>query len=531
MASPLIVFHNGPIVTMTGAVADWVAVADGRIVGIGDGTAPKADRVDLDGAALLPGFHDAHVHPALGGMAMIRCDLHDLAGPEDYVAAVAAYAAAHPSLEWVLGGGWAMDAFPGGLAPAGALDAVVPDRPVFLRSREGHAAWANSVALRLAGVDAATPDPPDGRIERAADGSPSGTLQEGAMALVADAAPSPGVDDYVDAIAAAQRMLLGLGVTSWQDAAVTPSIHDAYLELDRRNRLIGTVRGALWWDRRHGIDQIESIVARSRRGSSRFGPRSVKLMVDGVCENGTASLHAPYEGTESTGIQFIERKVLMEAVPRIMAEGLQPHFHAIGDRAITDALDAVAAGAPADIAAVRPHIAHIQVVAPDDIRRFADLGVAANAQALWACYDACMVDLTIPRLGPERSERQYPFRSLLDSGARLVAGSDWSVSTANPFEQIAVAVTRRLHRSTDAFHPEEAVPVDAMLRAFTSGSAWINHDEQRSGTIEAGKAADLIVIDRDPRVAPPDELAAIEVLATYVGGVLVEPGGSLAPSS
>ncbi len=512
------IFANGTVLPMGGPPVDWVAVESGVIAATGVGPPPSGTMIDLEGGALLPGFHDAHVHPPLGGLAMIRCDLHDFSTPSEYLERVGTYAAANPDVEWILGGGWAMDAFPDGTATAEALDGVVGDRPVFLHSREGHAAWANSRALERAGIGPATPDPPDGRIERRTDGSPSGTLQEGAAALVERVAPAATVADYVRAIEAAQRMLLSLGITSWQDAWVTKEIQHAYRKLDEDGRLMATVRGALWWDRERGVEQLGEVIERSRNGSPRFSPRSVKLMVDGVCENGTAALRLPYEGSGGTGIQFIDREVLLDAVPQIMAAGLQPHFHAIGDRAIGDALDAVAAGAASDIAAVRPHIAHIQVVHPDDVPRFAALGVAANAQAFWACHDDCMLDLTIPRLGEVRTAMQYPFRSLIDSGARLVAGSDWSVSTANPFEQIRVAVTRAQQPDQEPFLAHEAVTVAEMLQAFTAGSAWVNHDESRSGTLEPGKAADLVVVDRNPLTTPPDELAEIQVKATYIAG-------------
>jgi predicted amidohydrolase YtcJ len=517
------VLVNGTILTMDRSqpIAEWVAIEGSQIAAVGSGAPPTVETVDLDGAVVLPGFHDAHVHPPIGGMAMIQCNLHPLGTPSEYVAAVATYARAHPDEPWVLGGGWAMDDFPAGKAPAALLDAVVPDRPVLLRSSEGHASWANTKALEIAGITAATPDPPDGRIERHGDGSPFGTLQEGAAELVERCAPAATVEDYVRAISSAQSMLLSLGVTSWQDAWVTPPVQAAYLQLDRAGLLDGSVQGALWWDRERNLDQIDELIDRSKDGSSRFRPTSVKLMVDGVCENGTAAMRLPYESGDSRGIQFIPRDVLLAAVPRLMAAGLQPHFHAIGDRAIGDALDAVAAGDPADVARVRPHIAHIQVIDPADVPRFAALGVAGNAQAFWACHDSCMTELTMPRLGERRTAMQYPFRSLLDAGARLAAGSDWSVSSANPFEQIRVAVMRSQPGQDKPFLPSEAITVGEMLAAFTVGSAWVNHAESYSGSIQPGKAADLIVADRNPLTIPPAELHLIEVQATYVAGLRV----------
>lgn len=512
-------FVNGPIITMDGP-AEWVSVEDGLIAAVGVGDPPAGERFDLDGRTLLPGMGDAHVHPALGGWGMIRCDLSGADDVDHYLATIAAYAAAHPDDEWVLGRGWAMDSFPAGRAPAELLDRIVPDRPVWMEGREGHSAWVNSRALELAGIDATTPDPVDGRIERHPDGRPMGTLQEGAAGLVERIMPETTVDDHARAIRAAQAYLHSFGITFWQDAWVEPDVHAAYLQIDRAGDLQADVVGALWWDRSRGIEQIDDIVERAAQRSPRFRPSAVKLMVDGVCENGTASMLEPYAGGDDAGIQFIPREVLLEAVPALIARGFQPHFHAIGDRAIRDALDSVAeARHRLGEVTTRPHIAHIQVVDPADVARFAELGVVANAQAYWACHDDCMVDLTIPRLGATRAAHQYPFRALLDAGATLACGSDWSVSTPDPFAQMAVATTRRLAADRDPFQPDQAITRLEALRGFTLGTAFVNHDEERAGSISAGKRADLVVVDADPLEV--DDLATVRVEATFVAGVEV----------
>ncbi len=514
------VLTNGPILTLEPSLpmADWLVVDGGRIAGVGRGDPPGAAATyDLAGRCLMPGFQDAHVHPPIGGLAMNRCDIHEV-DPAHYLDTIAAYAASHPDEEWILGGGWAMHDFPGGMALASVLDSVVPDRPVLLHGSEGHGAWANTCALQLAGIDAGTLDPPDGRIERFDDGSPNGTLQEGAVALVERVVPPTTAAELQNGILTAQRYLTSLGITGWQDAWVTPEVQEAYLAADRAGELQGTVVGALWWDRERGVEQIDDLVERSHNGSAQFSPRSVKFMVDGVCENGTAAMLTPYEGATDRGIQFIDRAILLEAVPRIMAAGLQPHFHAIGDRAVRDALDSVEAGDPADAAAVRPHIAHIQVIDRRDVPRFGAVGVAANAQALWACNDRCMLDLTAPRLGA-RAALQYPFRSLIDTGARLVCGSDWSVSTANPFAQMAVATTRREHADAEPFVPEQAITREEALRGFTVGSAWINHREAESGSLGAGKVADMVVASENPLAA--GDLGTVTVAATFIAGVAI----------
>jgi predicted amidohydrolase YtcJ len=495
------VFTNGPILTLDPSlpVADWLVVDGGRIggVGLGDPPATAAD-YDLAGRCLMPGFQDAHVHPPIGGVAMNRCDLHEV-DPADYLDTIAAYAASHPDEDWILGGGWSMQDFPGGMALASVLDSVVPDRPVLLHGSEGHGAWANTRALQLAGI-------------------PNGTLQEGSVALLERVIPPTTVAELQAGIVSGQSYLTALGVTTWQDAWVTPEVQEAYLAADRAGELRGTVIGALWWERDRGVEQIAEIIERSNHGSERFLPRAVKFMVDGVCENGTAAMLDPYEGSADRGIQFIGRDILLEAVPRIMAAGLQPHFHAIGDRATRDALDSVEAGDPADAAAVRPHIAHIQVIDPRDVPRFGQLGVAANAQAFWACYDGCMSELTAPRLG-ERTARQYPFRALIDGGAPFACGSDWSVSTADPFAQMAVATTRREHPASEPFVSEQAITREEALRGFTMGSAWVNHREAESGSLVAGKVADMVVASENPLEAK--DLALVAAEATFIGGVAI----------
>jgi predicted amidohydrolase YtcJ len=287
----------------------------------------------------------------------------------------------------------------------------------------------------------------------------------------------------------------------------------------------------MWWDRERGDEQIDELIERSRTGSfGRFRANSVKLMQDGVLETFTGAMVDPYlkaDGSPSAnrGISFIDPERLPGWVTTLDAAGLQPHFHAIGDRAVRECLDAVAAARAANgHTDTRPHIAHIQVIHPDDIARFATLDVVANAQPYWACHEGQMDDLTIPFLGPERATWQYPFRSLLTAGARLAMGSDWSVSTPNPLLEIEVAVTRVSDDSRgrrEPFLPEQALTLEEAIRAFTLGSAYVNHLDADTGAIEVGKLADLTVIDRDlfaPDVGP---IGDGRVLGTFVGGAAV----------
>jgi predicted amidohydrolase YtcJ len=537
-----LVFTGGPVFTAdtVRSRATGVAVTGGRIVAVGGDDVreligPRTEVVDLTGRMLLPGFQDAHVHTVWGGLDILRCDLSGLSTASEYLERLGEYAQQHSGDEWVLGGGWQMSAFPGGTPTAEALDRVVPDRPAFLPNRDGHGAWVNSAALRLAGIDRDTPDPADGRIERDAEGHPSGTLHEGAMGLVNRHLPPESIDRLTEALLIGQQYLHSLGVTGWQDAIVG-SYGDAgdpgpaYLQAAAQGALTGRVVGAIWWDRTAGLEQIPSLLERRERyRGGRFAATSVKIMQDGVAENFTASMLEPYcDGhghfTDNAGISFVAPELLNQAVPMLDAEGFQVHFHAIGDRAVRECLDAVEhAIARNGRGDNRHHIAHIQVVHPEDIPRFRTLGVAANMQSLWAALEPQMVDLTLPFLGEPRSAWQYPFGDLLRSGAVLAAGSDWSVSTPDPLAAIHVAVNRKTapgyeEGEYDAFLPEQAIDLATSLTAYTAGSAWVNHLDRETGTVEVGKYADLAVLDRDPFAGPADQIGATTVLQTFVEG-------------
>ena len=288
-----LVFHNGTVFDgrQFRPAGTSVRVRGGKITAVGPpGRADGATLIDLAGGTLLPGFIDAHVHPVFAGDQLRRCDLRAASTPSGYTALVAAYAGDHPEEEWITGGGWSMDAFPGGIPTRDLLDAVVADRPVYLPNRDGHGVWVNSKALALAGIDRSTPDPADGRIERDAAGEPAGMLQEGAASLVARLLPPVTAEDWYQALLAAQAHLLSLGITGWQDAIIdrnhgAPDPLGAYLRAAGAGTLAATVVGALWWDRDRGLEQLPELLESRRVGQAgRFRATSVKMMLDGVAD-------------------------------------------------------------------------------------------------------------------------------------------------------------------------------------------------------------------------------------------------------
>ncbi|MEW1695424.1 MULTISPECIES: amidohydrolase [unclassified Streptomyces] len=541
MAKADLVFTRGPVFTADPARtrASSLAVVGDRITAVGHDevrelVGPGTEVVDLTGKLLLPGFQDAHVHAVFAGMELAECDLTGTVGVGDYLELIRAYADAHPDRAWITGGGWSMESFDGGLPTRQLLDAVVPDRPVLLSNRDHHGAWANTRALELAGVTAGTPDPADGRIEREADGTPSGMLQEGATALVAHLVPASTPADRLAGLLRAQRLLHSLGITAWQDAMLgsldgRPDPSDAYVTAARDGSLTARVVGALWWDRARGAEQIPELVARRESLSTgRFRAGSVKIMQDGVAENFTAAMTAPYlDGcgcaTGNSGLSFVDPATLRGHVTELDALDFQVHFHALGDRAVREALDAVEAAVAANgRRGNRHHLAHLQVVHPEDLGRFAALGAIANIQPLWAAHEPQMDELTIPFLGPERSAWQYPFGDLLRAGATLAAGSDWPVSSPDPLAGVHVAVNRREPGSSDGrvFYPEQRLDLTTALAAYTAGTAHVNGLDD-TGSLRVGNLADLVVLDRDILTAPPEEIAEARVERTYVGGRLV----------
>ena len=548
-ATPDLVITGARVRLGAGRFASGLAVSGDRIMAIGDaadvlGLATSSTRVvQATGKLVLPGFQDSHIHAPFAGRNRLHVWLNDLLGRDAYLARIREYADAHPDDEWIVGGGWAMECFPRGLPTKEDLDAAVPDRPVFLFNKDVHGAWVNSRALEVGGITKDTADPSDGRIERdPATGEPTGMLHEGAAYTYNDSVvPAPDRVEWESAILEAQAHLHALGITGWQDAWVTPGTLAAYQSLAADGRLTARVVGALWWDRHRGLEQIDDLLAQREgatgahadSGAPGFFPTTVKIMTDGVLENDTGALLEPFcDGcgghTDNHGLSYVDHDLLVEAVTQLDELGFQVHMHAIGDRAVRNALDAVEAARAANgITDNRHHIAHIQLVQPDDVPRFAQVGAIANCQTYWAKNDPQMEELTVPYLGEERVALQYPFEGIRAAGARLAMGSDWSVTTADPLTQLEVAITRSDpdDRALLPFLPHERLSADDAFDAFTAGSAYLNHDDD-AGVIALGNRADLAVLDIDvfedgfinAARAPVDDAS---VIMTVAAGLVV----------
>ncbi len=545
-----VILFGGRIRTMdrSRSIVPAVAVGAGRVIDLGSDRdvlarrGPRTRVVDLRGRSVVPGFTDAHVHPVSAGLRHIQCDLDRFSTEGQLLDAISAYARLNPERPWISGDGWSMETFPRGIARRETLDRIIPDRPVILYTRDGHGAWVNSRALELAGITAATPDPANGRIERDPDGTPVGMLQESAMDLVGDLVPRHTSAELESAILAAQSELHAMGIVGWQDASVDPAELDAYRTVSRRGALTARVVAALCIDELDafgGIDGFadarDAVAADARAARNHHGPgpgrlaaSSIKFWVDGVVENRTAALLTPYldpggSTTAERGFSNREPDELNRLSIELDARGFQLHYHAIGDRAVRESLDAIEATRRVNgIRDARHHIAHIQLIHPTDIPRFAALDAVANAQPLWAVHETQMDQLTIPLLGSERAGWQYPFKSLLRAGARMAFGSDWTVSTAEPFPQLEVAVRRVWPEDRDAapFLPAERLTMDEGLFAGTVGSAFVNRQDD-AGWLGIGRLADLVVLDRVIDDADASPLAETRAVATMIGGGFV----------
>ncbi len=527
------IFSNGAIYTVNKAQpwAQALAIADGKIAFAGSNEEVKSfigantKLIDLDGRMLMPSFQDSHIHPISGGMEANAIDLNGQTSIDEYINTLKTYAAAHPEEAWLIGGGWLASAFgPGALANRKLIDAVVPSRPVYLTSADGHSAWVNSRALELAGIDNETPDPPGGRIDRdIKSGEAIGSLQETAVDLVFKHIPAPSIQTRMVGLRYSIKMLNAYGITAIQDANVKRADFETYQALDQKGELSLRVIASIWWEPDQGLNQIESIKdLRKEFTAGNVTATTVKIMQDGVMENFTAAMLEPYIGQGSNkGSSMLEPESLNRAVAALDAEGFQLHFHAIGDAAIRQCLDAVELARQQNGGLDhRHHISHLELIHEDDIARFAALDVIANFQPLWAYADEYITDLTLPFIGEERGRWLYPIASVQKHGGRIAFGSDWSVSSANPLLQIETAITRKNALSEDetVFIAEERIDLESAIAAFTINAAFVNKLDKTTGSIEPGKAADLIVLDRNLFEIPSEELSEAKVLLTLLNG-------------
>ena len=538
-----IIFFNGEVYTVdiNRSWAQAVAVRGSKIIYVGNDSdvmkfKGKGTRlVDLENRMLMPGFQDSHVHPIEAGMAYIGCSLHDGKSIEDYMKIVADCAKLSEGASFIDGGGWTMDTFKNGLPDKKILDSVVPDKPVILKSATGHQLWVNSKMLEMAEISSSTVDPARGRIDRyPGTNEPSGTVQENsAMNLVFDKRPDYSKNQMRAALDYGQKYLNQFGVTSVQDALLKLDGKEAYvggptyLEADQSGLLTLRVIGALVWNTDLGMEQIARIIkSREKFSSPRFTATSVKIWLDGVLEVHTAALLEPYLDREDKykGELLITPELLDEIVLKLDSMGFQLHFHAIGDAAIRQSLDSLENAAKINgVRDSRHHLSHIELFNPDDVGRLRDLNVVANFQPYWAWADQFITELTMPKLGPERSKWLYPIGSILKTGAVVAFGSDWFVTSGNPMLGIETAITRKdpLTNQSDDFLMHERINLADAIAAYTINGAYVNFMENDAGSIEVDKYADLIVIDRNLFKIPETEISEANVVLTLLDGELV----------
>ncbi|MCS7018772.1 MAG: amidohydrolase [Cytophagales bacterium] len=525
------ILYNGLCYLPDSTFAEAIAINEGKIVAIGKGSELTArysasQVLDLQGKLVLPGLHDAHVHPISGAKQAMQCQLSGLNTAAEIRRAIADYVEQHPNEKWILGRGWELHVFPPDGNPSRTfLDSLIPDRPAYFTSWDGHSAWVNSKALQIAGITSATPNPPQGRIEKDSRGQPSGTLREKAMDLVSRLIPADTHEQRVGWLKAAIQKMNQLGITSFIDASAPVAYLKAYETLHQQGALTARVITSLSVGL-NGMPPVAVLDSQRKLYTKDEWIRAgaVKIFTDGVPEAHTAALLAPYEDRPNdTGILNYQPNQLRRYCQQLDSAGFQIHFHALGDKAVRVSLDALEGSNPA----LRHHIAHLQVIDSTDRIRFARQAVIANFQPFWAKGDLLNLNLISRILGPRRARSQYPMASIWRTGAKLAAGSDWPVSTVNPFEAIQVAVTRMQINIPDdrPWIPEERLTLHQILYAYTQGGAYLMQQEHFTGSIAIGKAADLIVLDQNIFNIPPANIHRTRVLLTLVNGKAVHRDG------
>ena len=526
-------------------LAQSIAIKDGRILYVGNDAGANeflgkdTKVVNLQNKMVMPGIQDVHIHPISGGILSASCDLNGLSNIAQYRTAITNYANANPDVEWILGGGWAMSVFGvGGKPSRKIIDELVSDRPVFLSSTDGHSGWANSLALEIAGITKDTPNPIDGIIDRDPEtGEVIGSLQEGAMTLVEKYIPSDTLESKISGLRYSMKMLNGYGITAIQDAIVRESDLKTYAALENNNELTLRVVASLWWERSLGLEQLEGLkYLRSKYTSKLVKPTTIKIMQDGLIENYTAVLVDPYlMPGQIKGIPMVEPEFLKKAVTAIDASNFQVHFHALGDGAVRQSMDAVEESIYENgRLGNRHHISHLQLIHPDDFGRFVELDVVANFQPLWAYTGDYLTELAAPFVGPERLRWSYAIKTIQNTGAKIAFGSDWSVTSANPFHQMETAITRQSASDLTALEnapvdPEQDIPLfieesinlETAIEAFTINAAFVNNIEEETGSLEVGKIADLVVLDQNLFEIEVRDISETKALLTLFEGRVV----------
>jgi predicted amidohydrolase YtcJ len=496
---------------------------DGRIVATGDDdlieSYQHARKIDGGGRYVLPGLIDSHSHVANQGFLTVQLNLSGTPSVGAAVQSIADYAKANPGSGWIEGRGWNQVLWPVKEFPTAAhIDSAVPDRPVYLRRIDGHAAWVNSKALEIAGIDDDTPDPIGGKIHRDDDGRATGVLVDNAMVLVASKMPPPDSADYRQAFLAAFRQLTALGLTSVHDAGIDVTQAETYLSMADDGEMTMRIY-AMIWGAGENLEAIGKPI--QSYGNDRLAIASVKLMVDGALGSGGAALVEPYEDdAENRGLPFYTQEELDGLVKKSNDMGFPVGIHAIGDYGNKQALDAIEKAQGGKPSPLRNRIEHAQVIRLEDIPRFGELGVIASMQATHATSDMNMAE---DRVGPERIKGAYAWRKLLDAGAVIANGSDFPVELANPMHGLYASVTRKSREGLPegGWYPGEALTREETLHSFTWAAAYAAHQEDRLGSLEPGKWADFIVVDRDFFEIPESEIDDIQVIQTWVGADVV----------
>ena len=518
-----------------------IAIKNERIIFVGKSNEAlkfsnaSTEIINQPNGMVLPGLIDTHVHLLWGGVEMGECQLNGITTSDKILDELKNYHYKYPEKKWIRGNGWGLPIFSGGNPKKELLDRIIPNKPVFLLSADGHSAWVNSKALQIAGINKHTIDPPNGRIERdSANKEPSGVLREDAMGLVESLIPSYSQNEINKGLELSLIEAKKVGITSILDAGtesyrqnIFKKINydglDAYKEATKNKSITLRVHATQYVYPKTWKKDLEFI--KSRQFKNEMGiMQTVKIFIDGVIEGGTAALLEPYVGTNNYGILNWNPDTLKEVVRLYEKEGFQLHFHAIGDKGIRVTLDALEYSKNKNKSNNRRHMmSHIQLIHPDDISRFKALNVIAVFQPLWAYPDQYIKELTLPVLGPNRSKWNYPIRNVELTGAVISAGSDWSVTSLNPFHAMEVAITRQEpgNPSGESLNKEQAISLESILRAYTLGGAYSLFKENELGSIEKGKLADLVILDRNLFTIPSYDIHNTKVLMTIFNGEIV----------